>query len=143
MSELQRATATYTQPTRATAEAIWQLFADVANWSQWNAGVHSSELEGPFTQGSWMTMVLPDQQRLRSQLIQVDQHLGFTDETVLGDITVRVAHIIADLPDGNRAVTYAIEVVGGPAQAVCDQVSADFPDVLRALIAHAEGQAPQ
>ena len=34
--------------TTATPEAIWQVWADVPRWSEWNGDVARSELSGPF-----------------------------------------------------------------------------------------------
>lgn len=85
-----------------------------------------------------MTMVLPDKEVIKSQLIAVNEPTGFTDETALGDITVRVRHEVNTLANGNCLITYAIDVSGDGAQEVCNQVSSDFPAVLRALIKLAE-----
>jgi uncharacterized protein YndB with AHSA1/START domain len=138
MSAVTHATASYSQETRANAATVWAAFAAVAQWKEWNAGVYSCSLDGAFANGTWMTMVLPDQEIIRSQLVEVNAPHAFTDETVLGDITVRVRHEVSALPNGNHAITYSIDVSGSDAQAVCDQVSADFPDVLRALVARVE-----
>jgi hypothetical protein len=83
-------------------------------------------------------MVLPDQEVIKSQLVDVNEPDGFTDETVLGDITVRVRHEITALPNGNHSIAYSIDVIGEGADEICSQVSSDFPDVLRALVARAE-----
>ena len=140
MSDAMHATATYSQETSASAATIWAFFEAVTDWKDWNAGVYSCALDGPFIQGTWMTMVLPDQEVIRSQLVEVNEPNGFTDETRLGDITVRVRHEISALPNGNHSIAYTIDVVGEGAKDICDQVSSDFPDVLRALVARAESK---
>ncbi|KPA91248.1 SRPBCC family protein [Pseudomonas sp. RHF3.3-3] len=132
------ASASYNHETHASAATIWAFFEAVHLWKDWNAGVHSCALDGPFATGTWMTMVLPDQEVIRSQLVEVNAPIGFTDETVLGDITVRVRHEIMPLANGNHLIVYSIEVTGEGAEEVCAQVSSDFPDVLRALVARAE-----
>ncbi|WP_230167390.1 SRPBCC family protein [Pseudomonas mediterranea] len=140
MPNSMHATASYTHETRASAAAIWALFEAVPRWKDWNAGVHSCTLHGSFIEGTWMTMVLPDQEVIQSQLVEVNKPNGFTDETVLGSTTVRVRHEITPLLNGNHSIVYSIDVVGEDAGEICTQVSCDFSEVLRALAARAESE---
>ena len=137
------ATASYSQETTASAAVIWELFKTVSEWKSWNAGVHACSMYGPFATGAWFTMVLPDQEVIKSQLIEVHAPTLFTDETMLGDVAVRVRHEISRLPAGGNRITYTIEVVGENAREICDGVSADFPAVLLALAAQAESRGAQ
>jgi hypothetical protein len=41
---------------RATPTRIWQLFADVPGWKDWNGGIDRIELHGAFAPGSRFTM---------------------------------------------------------------------------------------
>lgn len=143
MSITTHASASYHHDTTASAAIIWAFFKAVPDWKNWNAGVHSCVLDGPFAEGAWMTMVLPDQEVIRSQLIEVSELTSFTDETMLGDIAVRVKHEIRPLPDGSHRIVYAIDVEGEGADDICAGVSADFPEVLRTLVAQAENQRGQ
>jgi hypothetical protein len=138
MSNRVHASASYRHETSAPAATVWDFFEAVHLWKDWNAGVYSCELDGPFVEGVWMTMVLPDQQVIKSQLVEVNAPIGFTDETLLGDVTVRVKHEIIALPNGNHSIAYSIDVAGEGAEDICAQVSSDFPEVLRALVARAE-----
>jgi hypothetical protein len=45
--------------TSASAQAVWQLWADVQRWAEWNAGVERIELRGPFAVGSTILMTPP------------------------------------------------------------------------------------
>lgn len=141
MSNATQATASYSHDTIAPATTIWALFKAVSDWKNWNPGVHDCALEGPFATGSWFTMVLPDQDVIRSQLVEVTEPRRFTDETTLGDVVVRVTHQINPLPDGRNRITYEIDVTGENAQDICTGVSSDFPQVLQGLVAKAEGRA--
>jgi hypothetical protein len=143
MSVITHATASYHHDTTASAAIIWEFFKAVPDWKSWNAGVYSCELDGPFAEGAWMTMVLPDQEVIRSQLIEVSSPNSFTDETMLGDVAVRVKHEIRPLPNGTHRIVYTIDVEGEGAEDICAGVSADFPDVLRALATRAEQQRSQ
>lgn len=141
MNNTNHATTAYSQEIMASAATIWEFFKAVPDWKNWNAGVHGCSLDGPFTAGSWLTMTLPDQDVIKSQLVEVDEPNFFTDETRLGDIVVRVRHEISPLPNGANRVTYAIDVVGDNADDICAGVSSDFPEVLQVLAAQAESRA--
>jgi hypothetical protein len=137
MLNFMQASASYSHETSAPAATIWAFFEAVHLWKDWNAGVYSCALDGPFIEGVWMTMVLPDQQVIKSQLVEVNAPIGFT-ETVLGYVTIRVRHEIIPLPNGNHSIVYSINVAGEGAGDICARVSSDFPEVLRALVARAE-----
>jgi len=126
----------HTIETSAAPEAIWRVLRDVAGWPRWNAGIARIELEGPFATGTWFAMQPPGQDTLRSRLLDVRENEGFTDETRIDDLVVTVAHRIERLAGGAR-VTYAIDAVGPGASEVGPAVSADFPEVLAALVAAA------
>lgn len=117
----------------ATAQAIWQAFAEVAHWGQWNAGVKSIRLDGPFADGSRFAMELPDGMVIHSLLADVTERQGFTDESRIGDTTVRVVHHIEALQPGRCRVTYAIDTRGPDARETGEAASGDFPEVLAGL----------
>lgn len=37
--------------TAASPEAVWRIWADPNNWSSWNSGIRSAEVDGPITEG--------------------------------------------------------------------------------------------
>jgi hypothetical protein len=41
----------YSLPTRAAPENIWRLWTDVAHWHEWDRGLQSARLLGPFALG--------------------------------------------------------------------------------------------
>jgi hypothetical protein len=127
--------------TSAPAEAIWRLFRDVAGWPRWNAGIAHIAIDGPFAEGTWFTMQPPGQEPLRSKLLEVRENAGFIDRTELGDLAVEVAHRITPLEGGRTRITYAVDAFGPDAAEIGAAVSSDFPSVLAALAAFAEGRA--
>lgn len=112
---------------------IWQAFIDTSNWSQWNSGVKSINLEGAFQSGVWFSMELPDGFTIRSQLIDVVEQKHFIDETWIDATRVRVEHRIEALSSGHSKVVYAVSVEGPDAQSCGEGVSSDFPDVMEGL----------
>ena len=71
--------------TSATVETIWQIFRDVGTWQNWNAGIESLQIHGPFATGTWFSMKPPGQDTLRSCLIEVRENECFVDETRVGE----------------------------------------------------------
>lgn len=116
-----------------TPEQIWQVFVDTANWKQWNPGVKSIKIEGPFVSGTWFSMELPDGEIVRSQLVDVAEEIYFIDETLIGETRVRVEHRIEVVNPGQSKFIYAIHTQGPDAQAFGEGISSDFPDVMAGL----------
>ncbi len=128
----------YAIETTAPAAAIWALFSDVAGWKRWNAGVESVVLQGRFAAGNSFVMTTPGGERFTTRLVEVTENVGFLDETCIGDLRIFVDHRIEVQGNGRTRVRYCLEVFGPGGEEVGRAVSADFPDVLKALVQHAE-----
>ena len=142
MNDQEKWSAEFSGETKATAAAIWALFRDVPGWKSWNAGIESIEMEGPFETGTWFTMKPPGQDAVRSRLIEVRENECFIDETRVGELCVRVEHRIESLGAGRTRVIYRLHATGAGASEIGPLVCADFPDVITALAARAEGVEP-
>ena len=138
MAENQVWRTAFSAETSAAPETIWRIFCDVPGWKDWNAGIARIEIDGPFMAGTWFTMQPPGEDPLRSRLIEVRDNAGFVDETRLGDLVVIVRHDIEPLSGGRTRITYAVEARGPDAADIGAAVSADFPEVLAALVRLAE-----
>lgn len=125
--------------TSASPQAIWALFADVAGWKRWNAGIDRIEIHGPFVSGTTFRMQPPGEEAFTSTLVDVRVNEGFTDETLIDATRVLVHHRIELLADGRTRVVYGTEISGPGAAEFGPAITADFPDVLRALKRLAEG----
>lgn len=125
----------------AGSARIWALFADVAGWPKWNAGVEAIELRGPFADGTTFLMKPPGMDALLSTLTDVRAGESFADVTVVDATSVRVFHGLQPLGRARTRVTYRIEVSGPDAEEVGTMASADFDDVLRSLKQTAEDGA--
>lgn len=140
---------TYEHSVETTAEpsAVYSLMRDVASWPVWNAGVERIDLDGPFAAGTSGRMAMPGQESIEFRLVWVEADRGFEDETPLPDagVTVHVRHQLAPLGRGGTRITYRCSI-SGPAAGTAGAeiglaVTGDFPQVLAALAARAEGAA--
>jgi len=128
----------------ASAAEVFGVLAEPETWSEWNEGVLRVEMHGSFTEGTTAVMVLPDETALPFRLVWVEPGRGFEDETQVPDVgvTVRVRHQLTPVGGGTR-ITYRCVAEGSDEEATAEvgaAVSADFPEVIAALAARAEGR---
>jgi len=123
--------------TGATPEAVWRVWENVPGWPAWNADLERAELSGPFAAGSTITMVSPGQEPIQLRIAEAVEPERFVDEADLGPIVVRTEHRVERLSDGRSRIHYRMEITGAEADTIGPelgpQISADFPDVIRAL----------
>ena len=128
---------------KASPQAVWSLFKDVTGWKRWNAGIEQIELLGAFEAGTKFLMKPPGQEPLTSRLLEVSENVGFLDETCVGDLKIYVDHRIEPITAGRTRVIYSLEAFGPSCDEIGPLVSADFPDVLKALATLAEVETRQ
>ncbi|MCB1623319.1 MAG: SRPBCC family protein [Pseudomonadales bacterium] len=126
--------------TSATPAQVWELFADVARWKDWNAGIESIHIHGPFKAGTAFTMQPPGQDAINSTLLEVKPNESFTDETVVDETRVLVSHKLVPLASGMTKIIYSTEITGPGAADFGPMVTSDFADVLASLKRLAEQQ---
>lgn len=119
--------------TSASPAHVWEFFSNVAGWKDWNAGIESIEIHGPFEKGTSFTMQPPGEDTFTSTLIEVKPGENFTDETVVEETRIVVSHELAALPSGQTKIIYRTEITGPGADQFGPMVTSDFPDVLAAL----------
>jgi hypothetical protein len=131
--------------TSARAQAVWQLWADVERWPEWNEGVERIELRGPFAVGSTILMTPPGDEPVELRIAEAIEPELFVDEADGGDFVVRTTHRIEAVGDERSRITYRMEITGPAGETVGPEIgpeiSSDFPQVLEALAARAEGRA--
>ena len=132
-------TYTHTVDTDASPEVIWALYEDVSTWPSWDAQAEEITRDGPFATGSSGTMKFAGQEPLSYRLTKVEPLREFVDETPVGELVVRVSHLLEPLPAGGLRITYSAQIDGPEeeAQAVGPMITADFPDTMASLIAMA------
>jgi hypothetical protein len=130
--------------TSASAKAVFALYADVATWPAWDAGLERVELNGPFAAGTSGTIVVVGQVPLRMRLVSVEAGRGFEDETPVpgAGVVVHVRHCLEPLAQGGTRITHLVSIDGPAADTVGPQlgpaITADFPQTMAALAARAE-----
>jgi uncharacterized protein YndB with AHSA1/START domain len=123
--------------TSVSPEAIWQRWADVERWPEWNGDVDRIELDGPFATGGTITMTTAEQETVELRIAEAVEGELFVDEADVDGTIVRTTHRI-DRLDGDRVrVVYRLEATGPAAGQIGSAVSADFPDTIARLIRHA------
>ncbi|MBW8801759.1 MAG: SRPBCC family protein [Streptomyces sp.] len=129
--------------TSADPATLWRYWSDVTTWTQWNSGVRTVTIDGPFAAGTTFTMTAPDGDPIRMTLSEVVPGEQFTDVMDGGDIVVTTVHRIEPTGEGRSRVVYRTEITGSAADVVGPElgpaITADFPEVLDALVSVASG----
>jgi hypothetical protein len=131
-------TRSYSIETTAERATIWHLMSDFSTWHEWNAGVREIQPDGPMATGTAFAMTLPDGDVIRSRIIDFVDGTLFTDETQIAKTFIRVKHEVEELTNGRRRISYEVHAQGPQAEEFGTGASADFPDVLKSLVAAAE-----
>jgi uncharacterized protein YndB with AHSA1/START domain len=133
----------YRLETSAAPEALWRNWADMASWPQWNDGIETITVDGPFEVGTVFTMTPPGEEPIRMRLTEIKPGESFTDEMDAGDFVVRTEHRLEPAAAGLTRIIYRTEITGAAAgQAgpeLGPQITADFPEVVAALARRAGG----
>jgi uncharacterized protein YndB with AHSA1/START domain len=133
----------HTVETPAAPDVVWRLWSDIAAWPQWNEGIEKITVDGPFAVGTAFTMTPPGDEPVQMRLARIVPGELFTDEMDAGDFTVRTVHRLEPAAGGRTRIIYRTEISGPAADQVGPQlgpaITADFPQVLAALAALAEG----
>ena len=100
-------------------------------------------MDGPFAAGTTIRMTVPgEDEPIALCLVRVSAGKEFTDELDAGEFVVRTVHRLEAAEEGRTRVVYRTEITGPAAgQAgpeLGPQITADFPDVLAALVEVAE-----
>jgi hypothetical protein len=128
--------------TIARAEAIWQLWADVRRWPDWNADIEHIELSGPFASGSRISMTPIGQEPVELRIEEAIEPELFIDVAELGDLVIRTIHRVEGIDDERNRVIYRMEITGPAADSMGaelgPEISGDFPQTLAALVDRAQ-----
>ena len=125
--------------TTATSAQIWERWANVAGWPEWNADIAKIRLQGSFVEGSLIEMTpLGEDDPVTLVIAEAVEPELFADQAELPNTVVRTIHRAEPLASGGTRVTYRMEVTGTDAAQIGTAISGDFPQTLAALARHAE-----
>jgi hypothetical protein len=68
----------HTQTAKATPEALWKRWTDVANWPEQDASLESASINGPFVVGSIITLKPKGSPTVKVKLIEVTPLKSFS-----------------------------------------------------------------
>ena len=124
---------TVSRTTTASPEAIWNLWADVANRTRWDEGLEGARIDGPFQQGASGEVKLRDQPPRRFEVIECQPMRRYTDRFFLPmGTTMDWHHSVEERGHSQRQVTFQV-VANGPTSLV-------LAPVLRRIL---QGELPQ
>ena len=123
--------------TDASPESIWREWVDVERWPEWNRDIQRIELRGPFAPGSTIAMTLHGDETVELRIAEAHESESFVDEAEVEGTVVRTTHRVERLGEGRARVVYRLEAAGPAAEQVGPVVSADFPEVIAALVERA------
>ena len=103
--------AEHTLDTSAEPEEVWRRLAEVATWSEWDAGIAWAELAGPFSSGAQGRMKLRGEGACSFRLAEVEVNASVTALIKLPLAEIRHTHAQEASALGTR-VTHRVEITG-------------------------------
>ncbi len=128
-----------TVTTTASPAAVWKLWSDVTTWSSWDPAVEQVSLDGPFEVATSGTLTLRGGIEAPFTLEVVDPDSRYLDQLAIGDLVIRIDHLVRATADGAE-ITVSTTIEGPGADDIGPMVTADAPVALDALVAQAEGR---
>ncbi len=127
-----------TVTTTAAPEAVWSLWSDLSTWPDWDPAVDSVDIEGGLVEGARGTMTLGGGIQAPVTLEVVEAGHRYLDRLDLGELTIRIDHVVEPTDQGAR-ITVSTVIDGPGADEVGPMVTHDAPVALARLVDRAEG----
>jgi hypothetical protein len=122
----------------ASPAAVWALWSDPGTWPDWDPAVRAVALDGPFAEGTTGRMTLTGGVEAPVLLEVVDDGRRYRDRLTLGDLVIRIDHLV-EPADGGSEITVATTIEGPGAEDVGPMVTTDAPTAMARLVELAEG----
>jgi hypothetical protein len=127
---------------RGTAEQVWDIWRDVANWRSWETGIASSQLHGPFEEGVEGELKPKSGPMVQWLLSEVKPLEAFTSKARLPLGMLEFSHQITPITDARIRVTHSVQISGVSTflfkYLVGRSAAADIPNALANLKARVE-----
>ncbi|MFJ9829253.1 polyketide cyclase [Streptomyces sp. NPDC101160] len=124
--------------TEAAGRAVWELWADVENWGEWNADIKGIAIDRPFGEGAGIVMNPGTEEAV--ELVVTEAVVGerFVDEARFGGLVLRTMHRVGAGERARTRVTYRMEITGDGVDELGPQVgpavTGDWPETMAALV---------
>ena len=97
--------------TEASKAQIWNIWAQVSSWNDWDDQVISSNLNGEFKIGQIGQLVPNGGPSSKFKLIEVTKHKSFTSRSKLPFTKMDFVHQMEEV-DGQLVITHKVEISG-------------------------------
>lgn len=131
---------TRTVTTSASPDAVWALWSNPVTWPVWDPAVEAVTLDGPFEEGTAGRMTLGGGIEVPVHLDIVEPGLRYLDRLVMGELVIRIDHLVQAL-DSGAEVTVTTTIDGPGADDIGPMVTHDAPKAMEALVVMAEGRS--
>lgn len=121
----------------AAAAAVWALWSDITTWPDWDPSVVAVSLDGQFEVGTTGTMTLAGPFDVPVSLEVVEPGARYLDQLSMGELVIRIDHVVVDLDDGCE-VTVSTTITGPGADGIGPMVTAEAPQAMARLVERAE-----
>jgi hypothetical protein len=88
-----------------TKQQMWQLYADVNNWSNWDKSVEFAQLEGKFEQGNHFLFQPKGGPKMKILIFETVEHEKFVDLTIFPLAKMYGAHLLEETAAGLKITT--------------------------------------
>ncbi len=96
----------------ASREAIWAVWSDAEHWSDWNSGVRSATLDGPFAAGTKGRLRPASGPAGSIEIVALEPNVCWVTVTRLPGARFRLEHRIDEGHDGSVQVIYRGQLSG-------------------------------
>ncbi len=119
-----------------SADAVWEAWAAVERWGEWNADIERIAIDGPFAVGAEIAMTPRGGDPVSLRVAEARPGERFVDEARLGDTVVTTTHLVEPAGEGRVRIVYRTEIEGPAAAEIGPAITGDFPETIAALIDH-------
>ena len=124
----------HTEATKAPPERLWQRYSDRASWPEWDHGIKSVTLDGPFAVGSTGKVKPKGGLATKYEVLEVTEGRSFTDVSFLPLARMRFSHKIEPTPTA-ADITHRVTISGPLAplfsRVIGKKVAAEIPAAMR------------
>ncbi len=96
----------------ATRDQIWAVWSDAEHWSEWNSGVRSASLDGPFAAGTKGRLRPASGPTGSIEIVELEPNVRWVTVTRLPGARFLLEHRLDDGPDDQVQVTYRAQLGG-------------------------------